>query len=266
MKSKTHVNLEKLIQRRRFADNTRIEIFQTIYDHLIANSNYITRPNFSKISDADLGLLFQVTDELFFDGLVGKLCEQVADTPLTFRLSTRMTKSGGTTTMYRTGRGRHAKLEFEIAIATTPLFGSFPSTADAVSGSMNRVGGIHCEDRVQGLQRIMEHEMVHLAEMLLWGDSNCAAGPFKDIVYRFFGHTESNHQLLSPTDIARQKLGIRPGDQVIFDHQGEQIFGTVNRITKRASVLVPDPRGVKFTDGKHYSTYYVPLSRLQKAG
>lgn len=264
MKSKTHVKLENLIQRRRFANDVRVEITETIYEHLIANSNYITRPNFSKISDADLGLLFQVTDELFFDGHVGKLCEQVADTPLVFRLSTRMTKSGGTTTMYRTGRGRQAKLEFEIAIATTPLFGSFPSTAD--TGKSNSVGGIHCEDRVQALQRIMEHEMVHLSEMLLWGDSNCAAGPFKDIVYRFFGHTESNHQLLTPTDIARKKLGIRPGDQVMFDHQGEQTCGTVNRITKRASVLVPDPLGVKFTDGKHYSTYYVPLSRLQKAG
>ena len=40
--------------------------------------------------------------------------------------------------------------------------------------------------------------------------------------------------------------------------------GRVNRITRRATVLVPNPAGQKFSDGKRYSRYYVPLERLRR--
>jgi hypothetical protein len=37
----------------------------------------------------------------------------------------------------------------------------------------------------------------------------------------------------------------------------------VNRVTKRATVLVPDPAGLEFSDGTRYRPYYVPLSLLE---
>ena len=226
-------NLQHLIQTRTIAQKDRQQLSEQIYQHVIANSESITRPNFTSISPADLGLLFQINDELFFDGLVGRLCEQKAERPLSFRLSTRMTNAGGTTTMFRTGSHRKPKFEYEITIATTPLFGTFSQTKGVESSV---VGGLPCNDRVEALQRIMEHEMIHLIEMLIWDDSNCQARPFKQIVKRFFGHTESNHQLLRPKDIARQKLGIGVGDTVSFDHHGNELIGTINRITKRATI------------------------------
>ena len=236
-----------------------------IFRYVLANSESITRPNFTTVSDADLGLLFQITDELFFGGSVGQLCEQKADAPLVFRLSTRMTNSGGTTTMHRSGSRRSPKLEFEIAIATTPLFATFPSQRSDHPAALSDVGGVPCRNRLEALQRIMEHEMVHLIEMLLWDDSNCSGKPFKSIVYRFFGHTASNHRLLTPADVARRQWGIQPGDRVSFDFQGRSLRGWVNRITKRASVLVADPSGVLHSDGRVYKTFYVPLHRLKKA-
>jgi hypothetical protein len=264
--SSLHKNLLHLIDKRRFAPQQRAHLTSEIYDHIIANSETISQPNFTTISGADLGLLFQVNDELFFDGYVGRLCEEKADRPLSFRLSTRMTNAGGTTTMFRSGSRRRPKYEFEIAIATTPLFGTFASNPHGQGAASSVVGGVPCYDRVQALQRIMEHEMIHLIEMLLWNDSNCSAKPFKQIVSRFFGHTESNHQLLRPKDIAKQQLGIGIGDTVNFLHHGNQLTGMVNRITKRATILVSDPAGVKYDDGQHYQTYYVPLGRLRKAG
>ncbi len=36
----------------------------------------------------------------------------------------------------------------------------------------------------------------------------------------------------------------------------------MNRITKRATVLVEDPDGMKFSDGLRYRTYYVPIACL----
>lgn len=254
--------LQELVQAKTVARDRRERLSEEIYQHVIANSESITKPNFTSISPADLGLLFQINDELFFDGMVARSCEQKAERPLAFRLSTRMTNAGGTTTMYRSGTRRKPKFEYEIAIATTPLFGTFSKQTGA---GPSVVGGLPCRDRVEALQRIMEHEMIHLIEMLIWDDSNCQARPFKQIVNRFFGHTESNHQLLRPKDIAKQQLGIGIGDIVSFDHHGRQLTGTINRITKRATVLVADPNGVQYNDGKSYQTYYVPLGRIRKA-
>jgi hypothetical protein len=232
---------------------------QSIYKHVLTNSKSIRGGNFKSISSEDLGMLFQVTDEHFFEGTVGRICERRACKPLSFRLSTRMTNSGGMTTMQSFKRGRNAPVQFEIAIATTPLFSSFRNDSNAV------VSGVRCSDRLQALQRIMEHEMVHLVEMLLWNDSNCAAGQFKGIVSRLFGHTESNHQLLTPSDLARRQLGISAGDLVIFNHEGRRLKGHVNRITKRATVLVAHPKGILYDDGNKYQKFYVPLNRLKRA-
>jgi hypothetical protein len=40
-------------------------------------------------------------------------------------------------------------------------------------------------------------------------------------------------------------------------------MGRVNRITKRATVLVEDPDGVKYSNGLRYRTYYVPIACLE---
>lgn len=250
-------SLLKLINGRHRPPEQTHAIQKSIYRFAIQNSKNFNSPHFKKISNADLGMLFQITDEAIFDGLLGQLCEQSSARPLSFRLSTRMTSCGGMTTMQRENRPA-AKPEFEIAIATSPLFDTFKIDASA------KVGGVECHDRLQALQRIMEHEMLHLAELLLFADSNCSGPQFKRYAWRHFGHTESNHRLLTPRDVARKKLGISPGDTVIFTAGGRQLSGIVNRITKRATVLVADPRGTKYTDGKKYSKFYVPLNLLRR--
>ncbi|MEM7784344.1 MAG: hypothetical protein AAF939_19600 [Planctomycetota bacterium] len=239
--------------------NTVFRRQQEIYQYVLSNSESIGRPNFQSISSADLGLLFQVTDEHFFDGMVSSLCEQVANRPLAFRLSTRMTNSGGMTTMFGSASRPHSKLDFEIAIATTPLFSSFQGNESLA------VGGRNCSDRLEALQRIMEHEMIHLIEMLVWRTSNCAAKRFKSLVGNFFHHSESHHQLLTPRDIAKTRLGIVPGDKVRFQMDGKLIQGHVNAITKRATVLVKSPKGRLYDDGYRYEKFYVPLNRLKRA-
>lgn len=229
-----------------------------VFEHLLLNSPNIRVANFDVISAADLGMLFQVTDELFFAGDIARYVEKHYAKPLTFRLSTRMTTAGGTTTMVRPGT-RERETEFEIAIATTPLFGTFKHERHA------KVGGVRCSSRLEALQRIMEHEIVHLIELLGTGDSNCQAGPFRTLVRNYFGHRESNHQLLTPADVARKQLGIRCGDEVTFKIEGTSHTGFVNRITKRATVLVKDPSGTEYTDGHRYAKFYVPLPMLKRA-
>lgn len=260
MASSTHDQLQKIVLKRKFGVAQRIEMQHSIARFLLRNSESINAPNFSEVSSADLGLLFQITDEQFFDGQVARLCEQKANRPLSFRLSTRMTSSGGMTTMTeKPTKKRKSEVEYEIAIATTPLFATFKTESTA------KVSGVRCMNRVQALQRIMEHEMIHLVEMLLWNDSNCQASPFKKIARRFFGHTESNHQLMTPKDVARKRLGISEGDLVTFSIEGRKLTGHVNRITKRATILVASPTGAMYDDGQKYNKYYVPLGRLKRA-
>ena len=40
--------------------------------------------------------------------------------------------------------------------------------------------------------------------------------------------------------------------------------GIVNKITKRATVLVADSNGMLYSDGQRYERYYVPLSGLER--
>ena len=111
----------------------------------------------------------------------------------------------------------------------------------------------------------MEHEMVHLIEMLLWDESSCARSRFQSITRRFFGHTENMHQLITPRERAIVKFGIRPGMKVRFRFEGAERTGIVNRISKRATVLVEDDRGQRYTNGKHYAKFYVPVQSLEAA-
>ena len=50
-----------------------------------------------------------------------------------------------------------------------------------------------------------------------------------------------------------------------FSNEGQQRRGFVNRITKRATVLVQDKKGTPYSDGKRYVKYYVPLNQLRRA-
>ena len=259
MDSKQKNDLLKQVKQQVLSRRSQKEFSQLVYKYMLTNSRFVRTGNFKDICNSDLGMLFQITDEQYFNGNVDRVCEQLADRPLSFRLSTRMTTSGGTTTMQTLRESSGLKTEFEIAIATTPLFATFVDQPTAI------VSGITCHDRLEALQRIMEHEMVHLVEMLLWNDSNCSAKPFKSIVNRFFGHTESNHRLLTPSDLARKRLGIVAGDIVTFKIEGRELKGHVNRITKRATILVPDSRGAIYDDGKKYQKYYVPIQKLKRA-
>lgn len=221
------------------------------------SSKHIREVDFTSISQEDLGVVFHALDEIFFGGKVNSTCESISCRPLAFRLSTRMTSTAGTTTM-RSSRGGRQRY-FEIAVATTPLFETFRLE------NMAQVGGVACHSRLEALGRIMEHEMIHLIEMLLWQTSSCSARRFQDIVRRIFGHTDPKHRMLTPREVARKKIGVVPGDKITFQHQGETLQGVVDRISKRATVLVAtdDRKGRMFNDGKRYFKFYVPLTRLR---
>jgi hypothetical protein len=108
--------------------------------------------------------------------------------------------------------------------------------------------------------------LLHLAEFLATGTSSCAQYQFQALSQAIFGHASAVHDLVTPREIAAKNHAIRQGDLVAFDHEGSTRVGRVNRITKRATVLVEDPAGRLFSDGRRYATFYVPVAMLRKSG
>jgi hypothetical protein len=208
-------------------------------------------PDFTAIHPKTLADLFEAYDERFFSGLLRRALD---GRPIEFRLSQRMTRSGGKTTRFRSPSG---ETSFEIAIAVRMLFDAFQDADRQVS-----VCGHECGNRLQAMQRIFEHELVHLVETLCWDESDCAAPRFQDIAARYFLHRAHTHALVTRRERAAV-AGIRVGSRVRFDYDGRALIGRVNRITQRVTVLVEDPEGPAYSDGRRYKTYYVPIRDLQ---
>ena len=226
------------------------ELTRQIHQGALAHSRYLRCADFTAVHPEDLEFLFDAYDERF---LAGNCRLALNGRRIRFRLSPRMTSAGGKTTRFieRTG-----EVCYEIAIAGAMLFDGFRSTDRRTS-----VGGRDCENRLEALQRIFEHELVHLIELLCWETSNCRAERFQDIARRLFLHQAHTHRLITRRERAAES-GIRPGSLVSFEFEGLRLRGRVNRVTKRATVLVEDQSGQKYSDGVRYRTYYVPIACL----
>jgi hypothetical protein len=227
---------------------------QLIADSVFATSPYLTDPNFRRFHADDIQLLYELYDEHYFEE---QLLRSLNPQQISFRLSPRMTRAGGKTTRWGDRLGRTPS-RYEIAISSTLLFESFQDPERGIT-----VTGLECDTRLEALMRIMEHELVHLTELLVWTDSNCSLGRFQDIASRTFGHMDHRHDLITPSEVAVRQYGIRPGVKVRFDRGGKWLEGVVNRITKRATVLVVDPDGKRYSDGRRYVKYYIPVKELE---
>ncbi|MGD0770738.1 MAG: SprT-like family protein [Tepidisphaeraceae bacterium] len=236
--------------------------FAQIHQAVLRESRCIGEENFRVIGTDDLALLFRLYEERFFDGWLSKAIASTAGAALTFRLSSTMTRAGGKTIRRRIAlRTGISAPRYEIAIASRMLFMNFSDDDRPVT-----VCGLACTNRLTALQRIMEHEMLHLAEMLVWGKSSCSAPRFKSMAVNVFGHADTRHELVTPRERAEVRHAVKIGSKVEFEIDGKRIAGLVNRIHHRATVLVESPGGMRYRDGKTYLKYYVPLPMLRVEG
>jgi hypothetical protein len=234
-----------------------------IYEAMLDHSPQIRVANFTVIGTDDLERLFGLYDREFFRGLLGEMLLEDLAHPMAFRLSRRLTRAAGQT-MRQVRRvpvaGKMSeRVDYEISVSTTLLFSTFQNVERDVI-----VGGLNCHDRLEALQRIFEHELLHLAEFLGWGRSSCSADNFHALSRRIFAHEGVSHDLVTPREQAAIAFDVRVGDHVSFEIEGIRHHGRVNRITRRATVLVESPGGEPFSDGRRYLTFYVPLALLRK--
>lgn len=222
---------------------------------LLARSSRLHTANFKAIHPDDLELLFDACDAALFQGAVRGALGAAS---LGFSISARMTSAGGKTTR-RKHKGTGA-ISYELSVSGPILFNCFDEEEPhrAITAC-----GVACHDRLEALQRVMEHEMAHLIELLVWNATNCSAVRFQAITSKFFGHAAHTHSMITPQEAASVKHGIRPGVAVQFMLDGLPVQGVVNRVTLRATVLVEHPQGQRYTNGKHYLKYLVPLRMLE---
>ena len=244
------------IASREFPTGRQQQIRRQIHEQMLLTSRAIDGPNFRKVSSDDVARMIRMYDDHFFDG---KVLAAASAEGVSFQLSSRMTSVGGKlVTQYPDG-DYDGRRNFELVLSSTLLFQTFEDVSRPI-----KVAGCVCHNRLEAMQRIAEHEFVHLIEMLIWNDGNCSQARFQSIAHRYFGHTDYQHNLITQRERAAVKFDIRVGDRVIFHHDGHTFRGRVNRITRRATVLVQNSKGQKFNDGKRYVRYYVPLEQLKK--
>ena len=255
-------NLGSLINKMNFSESQVRSKTGKIGKELIKKSGSIDNGAFKQISTSDLKILFELYDTEFFENQIAKL---LADRkiPLGFRLSKRMTSAAGKTSakLIRNPGKKNSPsiIEFELVISTNLLFSTFVNVKRRIE-----VNGIVCHNRLEALLRIFEHELIHLVEMLLFQTSSCSKNRFKWITGRLFAHRGVTHKLVTRREQARVTYNLNTGEQVKFKFKDLWLEGTINRISKRATVLVSDPEGERYSDGKSYKKFYVPLTMLQK--
>ena len=247
--------MRNLIQTERLSEDSVAIRTRQIYDAILGNSANVTM-----IDERVLERLFDLYDRLFFGG---RCRRQLGDRSLVFRVSQRMTRVGAQTRRFGVpapGGGRWGD-RFEIAVSAPLVLESFSRE----KSQPVTVCGIACRDRLEVLQRLLEHEIVHLVELVVWDQSKCGARRFGSIAERFFAHRDHRHHLATRAEQLLQQYDIQPGDLVAFRHRGRERVGRMNGVRKRVTVLVEDPAGRRYSDGRRYTKFYVPVERLRPA-
>jgi len=232
-----------------------------VYEAVLRESSNIRSGNFERISSMDLEFLFKQYDKQVFAGALQALLQNANIDQIQFRPSGRMTRSGGHTKQITVNTAHGKRVHFEIAIAADLLYQAFNEGHCPIT-----VSGLACTDRLQAMQRIFEHELIHLVELLLWENSSCKKRRFQTLAGRIFGHKEFTHRLITRVERAKTVHGVRVGDRVSFTWEGGRYTGIVNRITKRATILVEDEQGEPYRNGKRYLKFYVPVHWLEYPG
>lgn len=244
--------LESLVRQARLSRDLVRERTERIHQGMLSKPHLLDGPNFRRVGGDALEHLFDAYDREFF---AGHLRPALNGAPLQFRFSKRLTKSAGHTAW--AARPGSKTVSYEIAISAVLFAHGFEEGDPPVYSC-----GILCPDRLAAVQRTFEHELIHLTEVLLWHRSSCKAQRFQRLASNLFGHIEHTHALVTPGEQAYRERGVRVGSRVRFEFEGVTYRGIVNRITRRATVLVEDPSGVRYSDGKSYLKFYIPVSML----
>lgn len=227
-----------------------------IAKQLILKSENIKSQTVGKMTSADLKLLYELYDEVFFKGIL----EQSFKGNLKFSLSSLLSRSAAKTLCPRNiARLKPEQVTIEIRMGTHFFYKYNEIDND------KWVGGIMTQNSLEALQLVFEHELCHFIEFVNYHESSCRRKRFKNMAYLLFGHRESSHKLPTNREIVKAKYNLNIGDAVCFIFEKKEMTGIINNINKRATVMVKDKKGMyRDKKGNRYSKFYVPLTALKR--
>jgi hypothetical protein len=163
-------------------------------------------------------MIFAQYDTLFFNQQLGEIAEN-----LEFRVSKIMFSKVGSL-MYQ-------PTQQILTISHWLIMNAFHNSNEKI-----RINGYDCNNRLECLLLIIEHEIIHLILFIAGLHSSCTGNNF-DILARFlFSHSEHNHHLETPADKLYKEKGLKLGDIASFKYQGEKLTGKIRRIRNKISV------------------------------
>jgi hypothetical protein len=230
--------------------------FEKVRQQVFIQSKQIKIDNFQVASNDDIKLVFNLYDTYFFDNYFkeNKVTEKMA-----FDFSKKMTSAGGKLMYYKVTNQN--PIQFRMRISAYLIFNSFKNN----EAKPVNLAGFETKNRLEALLHIIEHEIIHLIEFLAFNDSSCKKDNFKNLANQIFGHTAFTHQLLTGKMEAFQEYNLKIGDWVDFSFDGKNYKGFIQKITKRATVMALDEKGIyKDNKGNRFTKYYILLKYLKK--
>ncbi|AFM05986.1 hypothetical protein Fleli_3672 [Bernardetia litoralis DSM 6794] len=232
------------------------ERFEKVRQQVFIHSKQIKTDNFQVVSNNDVKLIFNLYDTYFFDTYFkeNKVTEKMA-----FDFSKKMTSAGGKLMYYKVTNQN--PIQFRMRISAYLIFNSFKND----SSKPVNLAGFETKNRLEALMHIIEHEIIHLIEFLAFNNSSCKKDNFKKLASSIFGHTAFTHSLLTGKMEALKEYDLKIGDWVDFSFDGKKHKGFIQKITKRATVMALDEKGMyKDNKGNHFTKFYILLKYLKK--
>lgn len=139
-----------------------------------------------------------------------------------------------------------------------------------LEGQGTKSGGVICTSRLNCLQLVLEHEIIHLIightfpnrrglDKRIYGSHGTL---FKDLVKNYFGQTESTHQIGRIIHDVEQGRSLQPHEIVVG-----KIVSLLNKDILKKGVVVNILRknaGVMFIDGDHWKVNFEFLHKVSE--
>ena len=163
---------------KKLSENELEHVRNTIYQQFIRFKDSVPLMTVNDLAD-----MLWVYDELCFSGDIKEYMSEAGHT-LTF-------KTEGEPTFTTEGICSHLSCGYTITIPIAKFDGVSP-------GETTIVAGHECKDQLECLQRVLEHEMVHLIIFMLCSDGFIAdqhGELFMNMVGDLFAHTDHRHHI-----------------------------------------------------------------------
>lgn len=220
-----------------------------IRENLISQLNITKDYGIEIVTEYSIKTLVKLYDKYVLDNYIRDLlCNDIK-----VSVSNRMTSSGGKTIYTK----KDKLCTYEIRISANILKKFLEEE------NKKKICGIEGHDILDALMLILEHELCHVLEFSVYGNSSCKQRRFKALAWKLFRHTTSYHEISTTSTMSMINNEVKIGEKVKFFHKGIDYEGIVTNINKRATIMVEDKNGTyKDSKGINYTKWYVPVNMI----